>query len=166
MMTLKKICDICGMVNPMTEMTCQRCFSDLSRKKPIESTGTQKPEKGEVQKKQPTRVVEKLELDQDKTIREVAPLLLVMSPGKVITVHHGDTIGRDSIGGRILNQYSAVSRHHATFKYFNGRWLIHDENSTNGTYINGMKLGPDKWYELKPKDILSISSNCNFTVQG
>lgn len=110
--------------------------------------------------------VEKLELDQDKTIREVAPLLLVMSPGQIITVHQGDTIGRDGIGSRILNQFSAVSRHHATFRYYNGRWLIRDENSTNGTYINGTKLEAEKWYELKVNDVLSISSNCNFNVQS
>lgn len=164
-MTLKKICEVCGTANPAAEMLCQRCFSDISRKKPIESDAG-KPDTIGVRIKPPARKAEKLELDQDKTIREVAPLLLVMSPGQVITVHHGDTIGRDSIGGRILNQFSAVSRHHATFKYYNGRWLIRDENSTNGTYINGKKINPDKWYELKPKDLLSISSNCNFTVQG
>ena len=165
-MTLEKICDVCGMANPATEMICQRCFSDISRKKPVESTNTHKPGSGKIQITPSVRRVEKMELDQDKTIREVAPLMLVMSPGQIITVHHGDTIGRDSIGGRILNQFSAVSRHHATFKYFNGRWLVRDENSTNGTYINGKKISPAKWYELKGKDTLSISSNCNFTVQS
>ena len=164
-MALKKICDVCGMENPTTEMICQRCFSDISRKNPTDSAVAHQPDTRPVQKRSQIRKVEKLNLDLDKTIREVAPLLLVMSPGQIVTVHHGDTIGRDSIGGRILNQFSAVSRHHATFKYFNGRWLIRDENSTNGTYINGAKIGSDKWYELKAKDILSISSNCNFTVQ-
>lgn len=164
-MTLEKICDVCGMANPVTEMICQRCFSDISRKKPVDQSAVKLPEVKPAPKRSTIRKVEKLELDQDKTIREVAPLLLVMSPGQIITVHHGDTIGRDGIGGRILNQFSAISRHHATFKYYNGRWLIRDENSTNGTYINGNKIGPDKWYEIKEKDILSISSNCNFTVQ-
>ena len=164
-MTLEKICDVCGMANPATEMICQRCFSDISRKKPVDSRAHAHLAGKPVIKKVTISKLENLELDQDKTIREVAPLTLVMSPDQIITVHHGDTIGRDGIGGRILNQFSAVSRHHATFKYFNGRWLIRDENSTNGTYINGNKIGPDKWYELRPKDILSISSACNFTVQ-
>ena len=164
-MTLQKVCDVCGMINPATEMICQRCFSDISRKKPIESADVHTSSSMKILKKPPARQRERLELDQDKTIREVAPLQLIMSTGQVITVHHGDTIGRDAIGGRILNQFSAISRHHATFKYFNGRWLVRDEKSTNGTYINGKKISPDKWYELKGKDTLSISSNCNFTVQ-
>lgn len=161
---LEKICDICGMVNPATEMICQRCFSDISKKKPVDSR-TVPQKSGKSVKKPVISKIETLQLDQDKTIREVAPLTLILSPEQIITVHHGDTIGRDGVGARIFNQYSAVSRHHATFKYFNGRWLIRDENSTNGTYINGSKIGADKWYELRPKDVLSISSVCNFTVQ-
>ena len=164
-MTLEKICDVCGMANPVTEMICQRCFSDISRKKPIDRNAAKQPVAKPAPIRSTIRKVEKLELDQDKTIREVAPLLLVLSPTQIITVHHGDTIGRDGVGGRILNQFSAISRHHATFKYHNGRWLVRDENSTNGTYINETKLAPDKWYELKEKDILSISSSCDFTVQ-
>jgi pSer/pThr/pTyr-binding forkhead associated (FHA) protein len=164
-MTLQKICDVCGMANPATEMICQRCFSDISRKKPVNSRTPHIEKIIPGLKKQPVFHRETLELDQDKTIREVAPLVLNMSPGQTITVRHGDTIGRDGVGGRILNQFSAVSRHHATFKYFNGRWLVRDENSTNGTYINGTKIGPDKWYELRQKDTLSISSACTFTIQ-
>jgi hypothetical protein len=163
-MTLEKKCDICGMINPATEMICQRCFSDISRKKPVDSH-VRAHQSGKAGKKVSVSKVENLELDQDKTIREIAPLTLTMSPDQIVTVHHGDTIGRDGIGARVFSQFNAVSRHHATFKYFNGRWLIRDENSTNGTYINGNKIGPDKWYELRPKDILSISSACNFTVQ-
>jgi len=153
------------MANPATEMICQRCFSDLSRKRPVSAkpqgqAGTPVPKR-----QSHIRFMDKPVFDQDKTIREVAPLLLVMEPGQIITIHNGDTIGRDSIGGRILNQFSSVSRHHASFKYMNSRWLIKDENSTNGTYINGTKLAPDKWYEVMVNDTLSISSNCNFTVK-
>lgn len=164
-MTLEKICDVCGMANPVTEMICQRCFSDIARKKPTEKEGREKIGLKIGLKPSSPRNLRKPELDQDKTIREVAPLLLVLSPGQIITVHHGDTIGRDSIGGKILNQFSAISRRHASFKYMHGRWLLRDENSTNGTYINGTKLEPEKWYEVKEKDVLSISSNCNVTVK-
>ena len=164
-MTLEKICDVCGMANPVTEMICQRCFSDISRKRPTEKETVKKAGIKIGLSPQSARNIKKPELDQDKTIREVAPLLLVMSPNQVITIHTGDTIGRDSIGAKILNQYSAISRKHASFKYLHGRWLIRDENSTNGTYINGIKIEPEKWYELKEKDILSVSSNCHLTVK-
>ncbi len=164
-MTLKKICDVCGMANPATEMICQRCFSYLARKRPVAAKPQGQAETSVPKRQSHIRFIDKPVFDQDKTIREVAPLLLVMEPGQIITIHNGDTIGRDSIGGRILNQFSSVSRHHASFKYMNSRWLIKDENSTNGTYINGTKLVPDKWYEVMVNDTLSISSNCNFTVK-
>ncbi|MDD1728326.1 MAG: FHA domain-containing protein, partial [Methanospirillum sp.] len=143
-MTLQKICDVCGMANPATEMICQRCFSDLSRNRPVDSRAVRKTEPAVPQRRSSLRIMEKPQFDQDKTIREVAPLQLVMGPNLIITVHNGDTIGRDAIGSRILNQHSAVSRHHATFKYMNGKWLVRDEDSTNGTYINGKKLGESK----------------------
>jgi hypothetical protein len=163
-MTLEKICDVCGMGNPVTEMICQRCFSDISRKRPTEKT-VNKPGLKPGVTSPPPRKLKKPELDQDKTIREVAPLQLVMSPGQIITIHHGDTIGRDTIGAKFLNQFSAISRRHASFKHMHARWLIRDENSTNGTYINGTKLEAEKWYEIKDKDVISLSSSCNLTVR-
>ncbi len=165
-MTLKKICDVCGMANPATEMICQRCFSDLSRKRPVPAKPPGQAGTPAQRRQSHIRFMDKPVFDQDKTIREVAPLLLVMGPGQIITIHNGDIIGRDSIGGRILNQFSSVSRHHASFKYMNGKWLVKDENSTNGTYINGTKLIPDKWYEIQVDDTLSISSVCIFTVRS
>jgi hypothetical protein len=165
-MTLQKICDVCGKANLATEIICQRCFSDISKTKPVDPANVHKAGKKVIRKKKSANVSELSVLDQDKTIREVGPLLLALSSGQVITVHHGDTIGRDAVGGRILNQFSAISRHHATFKYLHGKWLVRDDNSTNGTYINGKKISPDTWYELKPNDVLSVSSGCNLTVQG
>ncbi len=164
-MTLEKICDVCGMANPVTEMICQRCFSDISRKRPTEKkVRTKSVLKLGVTPSQ-SRSVKQPELDQDKTIREIAPLQLVMGPGMVITVHHGDTIGRDSIGSKLLSQFSSISRKHASCKYLHGRWLIRDENSTNGTFINGTRLEPEKWYEIKEKDTVSLSSGCNMTAR-
>ncbi|HWQ66854.1 MAG TPA: FHA domain-containing protein [Methanospirillum sp.] len=164
-MVLEKICDVCGMANPATEMICQRCFSDISGKKPVEKQPVRQPERPGVIKKPPVRKIEKLDLDNDRTIRELKPLILIMSPGKMITVHHGDSVGRDSVGGKILHEYSTVSRHHATFKYFNGKWLVKDENSTNGTYVGGRKVTPDMWYELKNGDTIAFSHNCKFIIE-
>lgn len=164
-MTLVKICEVCGMANPVTEMICQRCFTDITRKRPTDQSAIQPEPPKSSTRRSTIRRVEKPEFDQDKTIREVAPLMLVAGPGQVIMVHHGDTIGRDGVGSKIFSQYSSISRHHATFRFFNGRWLVRDENSTNGTYINGNKITPEKWFELKDKDVLSVSSSCNVTIK-
>ncbi len=164
-MVLQKICDTCGMANPATEMICMRCFSDISGKKPVERKTIRQIEGKGIVKKPPDRRFANIGFDEGRTIREVTPLTLSMSPGATITVHHGDTVGRDAVGRTLLQQYNGVSRQHATFKYFNGKWLVRDENSTNGTYIQGKKISPDKWYEVKDGDSISFSSNCTFMVQ-
>mgnify|MGYP000977004859 CR=1 FL=1 len=164
-MVLQKICDTCGMANPATEMICMRCFSDISGKKPVERKTIRQIEGKGIVKKPPDKRFAHIGFDEGKTVREVTPLTLTMSPGTTITVHHGDTVGRDAVGRTILQQYTGVSRQHATFKYFNGKWLVRDENSTNGTYIQGRKIVPDKWYEIKDGDTISFSSTCTFTVQ-
>lgn len=35
---------------------------------------------------------------------------------------------------------SGVSRKHATMSFRNGQWTINDENSTNGTFVNGSRI--------------------------
>ena len=46
------------------------------------------------------------------------------------------TIGRDAQCDMYLN-HASVSSQHATLSHFNGRWLLSDLGSTNGTLING-----------------------------
>lgn len=49
-----------------------------------------------------------------------------------------------------------VSRHHASLRCESGRILIHDLNSTNGTFVNGRRAaGP---VPLQPNDIVAIAS--------
>lgn len=164
-MDLVKICDICGMANPATEMICQRCFSDISRTKPIVKRTIRILERKPPQPRPPVAKFENIERDTSKTIREVAPMMLVMAPDKIITVNDGAKVGREFIGSRVLGEFSAVSRHHATFKYTNGKWFVMDENSTNGTYIGEKKIKPQLWYEIKEGDQISFSSGCHLTVR-
>jgi hypothetical protein len=164
-MVLQKICDTCGMANPATEKVCMRCFSDISDKEVIERKTIRQMESKIIIKKYPDKRFPPVRADEGKTIREITPLILTMPPGITITVHHGDTVGRDSVGGHILEKFNGVSRQHATFKYFNGKWLVRDENSTNGTFISSRKVSPDIWYELKEGDTVSFSSSCTFTIQ-
>lgn len=164
-MVLEKICQTCGLANPATEKTCQRCFSDLSAIQPIERKTIRLPTSPESHKQPPVHKIPIIDLDGEKTIREIHPLELIQDPGKKITVRHGDTVGREMIGSQVLHEYNTVSRQHATFKFFNGKWLVKDENSTNGTYIGGKKINPDIWYEITGGDSISFSTNCTFTVQ-
>jgi len=164
-MVLQKICDTCGMANPATEMICMRCFSDISGRKPVERKTIRHIDSKEIVRKPPGKKISGLGFEEGRTIREVTPLILSLNPDTYITVHHGDSVGRDTVGRTVLEDYNGVSRNHATFKFFNGKWLIRDENSTNGTFISGKKISPDTWYEIKNGDTVSFSSNCTFTIQ-
>ncbi len=56
----------------------------------------------------------------------------------------------------------AVSRRHASFLYENSRWYLIDHKSTNGTYINGQKIEPNKKYLLYQNDIIDFARSKSF----
>lgn len=65
---------------------------------------------------------------------ERLPRLLLPVPGP-----HPLRIGRDPANGLRLN-HETVSRLHAELHALNGRWLLRDLGSTNGTCVNGQRL--------------------------
>lgn len=80
--------------------------------------------------------------------------LLVSSSNKTITlqkttIEAGRSVECDLNFGAD-NKYMA--RRHATFIFSNGKWYLIDNNSKNGTFINGMKLLPGKKYQLAADD--------------
>ena len=56
-----------------------------------------------------------------------------------------------------------ISRKHCTIVNNNGRLYIADEGSSNGTYINGMRLIPHQYAEFKQGDIIKLA-NSEFKV--
>lgn len=70
---------------------------------------------------------------------------------------HTWLIGRDSdvdlqLGG------AAVSRLHARVERHNDQWLVTDLDSTNGTYLDGVRLQPQQPVEWLPEAALVIGS--------
>ena len=49
---------------------------------------------------------------------------------------------------------AGVSRRHARLSHSQGGWLAEDLGSTNGTYINGIRLTPNKPVSLTPSDLI------------
>ena len=80
--------------------------------------------------------------------------LFICSSGKTITLQKAQIeVGRSieaDLNFGADNKY--LARHHATFVFGNGRWYLVDNNSTNGTYINSVKLHPGKKYQLAADD--------------
>jgi pSer/pThr/pTyr-binding forkhead associated (FHA) protein len=53
--------------------------------------------------------------------------------------------GRDGANCQIQLNEPRVSGTHASVKLEGGQVLVRDENSNNGTYVNGQRLAPMMW---------------------
>ncbi|MBR5515712.1 MAG: ATP-binding cassette domain-containing protein [Clostridia bacterium] len=66
------------------------------------------------------------------------------------------TVGRGSNNQIILN-HVGVSRHHAVIVREKGKYYIHDNNSTNGIFINGIRVSGKAL--LHEKDVITITNS-------
>lgn len=81
-------------------------------------------------------------------------LSLVHSSGQSITLTDGLPVGRQHTDCLRDDRY--VSRLHATILVRNGAVLIRDEDSDNGTRVNGAKLQPHKAHPLRAGDVVML----------
>lgn len=58
--------------------------------------------------------------------------------------------------GNINNKY--ISKNHAYLSILDNKLFVRDLESTNGTFINGIKLDSFKDYELKENDEIAFSN--------
>lgn len=68
------------------------------------------------------------------------------------------TIGKDILNMDYVINNESVSRHHATIIFENKKYYIIDNNSTNGTMIEGVKLQPNEKAVLENGAILTLGS--------
>jgi hypothetical protein len=68
----------------------------------------------------------------------------------------GITIGRDPTNTISLNNDTTVSRRHASFSLDNGTYTIIDEGSSNGIYVNGVRVSGSQL--LRPGDEVQIGN--------
>jgi pSer/pThr/pTyr-binding forkhead associated (FHA) protein len=74
--------------------------------------------------------------------------------GKCWDSQHQLRVGRvDSL--EIVLDDSSVSRHHAEIRATDQGWRVRDLGSTNGTRLNGMRLGTGQW-PLRLRDLLQF----------
>lgn len=65
------------------------------------------------------------------------------------------TIGRADTSDLVLSG-EGVSRAHAKIQFLDGAYYLTDEQSTNGTFVNGKKLPPNQRHQLQPEDTLQM----------
>ncbi len=72
------------------------------------------------------------------------------------------TVGRQP-GVFLLIDEGTISRRHAEISYANGQYILHDLGSTNGTFINNVRLEPSSTYALKENDQVRFGTTVKFT---
>jgi pSer/pThr/pTyr-binding forkhead associated (FHA) protein len=74
------------------------------------------------------------------------------------------TVGRQP-GIYLLIDHASVSRRHAEISYANGQYILRDLGSTNGTYINGVRLEAESVSILKQNDEIRFGKVAKFSFQ-
>ena len=84
--------------------------------------------------------------------------LTIESTGKVVQFQKDVVeVGRDKICDLLLEGKPPVARRQATFFYEKDMWFLRDNFSTNGTWLNGVKIQPGKKYQLATNDEINFA---------
>jgi serine/threonine protein kinase len=68
------------------------------------------------------------------------------------------TLGKAGSDHILLDQDESASRHHASLKHEHDHFILYDQRSTNGVFVNGQKLMDGIGYTLKDGDRISIGN--------
>ena len=90
-------------------------------------------------------------------IADTEQVSYLMFNKKKISLTAKITIGRDSANDIVIDNKLA-SRNHALIQKIRDVFFIKDENSTNGTFLNGRRIPADKYVKLNPGDIITVGS--------
>lgn len=66
-------------------------------------------------------------------------------------------IGAGSLANYRIENNRKISRRHASIRVECGHYFIRDNNSSNGTYVNGKRLSGDMEEELKDNDMIRLA---------
>jgi len=69
------------------------------------------------------------------------------------------SIGRAPNSDILLSKDKLTSRRHATVSFENGKYILHDERSANGTFVNGQQLEEMASHELQDGDHIGIGEH-------
>ncbi len=102
-------------------------------------------------------------IDDDSNKTKVQPRIstsftLRHTSGKEIVVQNGDILGRkNGAHAGFLGSFAYISGTHAIVKQEGGKWFIIDQGSSNGTFLDGVKLEANKSIELKSNGKLELA---------
>ncbi|MDR1731099.1 MAG: FHA domain-containing protein [Synergistaceae bacterium] len=149
-MDLIKRCPACGEENPVSEVICRVCMTNLASVTPQKAGVEDNVEEGGV--------------PGDEKAKRRAVLTFLHSDGRSVSVAEGGEIGRGLAGCEALSHIGTVSRRHARVLRREGAWMIEDLGSTNGTWVNGRRLERETLFPLSAGDTVLLSLSCEMKV--
>ena len=81
--------------------------------------------------------------------------MFIVFQGRRIPIASRITIGRDPSNSITLDDMLA-SRFHAVVQKVRNDYFVEDLGSTNGTFVNGERIPPEKYVRLQPADTVLI----------
>ena len=170
-MSLVKICPKCGEKNEISALVCSKCKVGLFSVQPTEEKEANVPEKNTSAKKNQYPIENSIHVKptmdkhlNDKSLDLEGYPTVRVKPSAFIRLESADTHDLikielfeniEEVFGRgvekyksVIGKYDTISRNHCSFRYSNGIFEIWDNDSTNGTYINGVKCEHGKKYQL------------------
>lgn len=69
------------------------------------------------------------------------------------------SIGRDPDANAVVIDNKLASRRHAVIQKIKDAYFIKDAGSTNGTFVNGQRIPPEKWVRLGSGDKITIGTD-------
>ena len=94
---------------------------------------------------------------QLKVMGEWKPASYLVFNKKKVELVAKITIGREADNDVVVDNKLA-SRHHAIIQKIKDAYFLKDEKSTNGTYVNGVKIPAEKYVKLNPGDKITIGN--------
>jgi len=144
-------CDKCGFIG--TGKFCGSCGGTMSAIQPPNET---------------------LDASAQPTLSAAATVIVSLPADTIFLCHlegwnmevkDGDILGRtNGPHATALGKFPVISSNHAKITRNNNEWFITDLNSTNKTYVNGVKLEPNVPVKIKQDDVV-ILANVTFTVR-
>lgn len=172
-MELVKRCPACEEENPVSEVICRVCMTNLSAISPTPKGSfplapeQEEPVGNSVLERDEAFAAPPSALNPGDTVREeAAPVLTLfrVSDGRAVPAMDGSILGRSEEYKVFFDDSRTVSRRHALVSLVEGKWNIEDLSSMNGTWINGKRLETGRRYPLKAGDIVSLSLACELKV--
>ena len=77
-------------------------------------------------------------------------------PNKAMIKTFPCVLGRSSLEANIILEDPSISRKHAVIDLVGGRFIIIDNNASNGTIVNGVKLNPGSMQAISTGDVVKL----------